>query len=125
MTTEECVRKLAEALEPKPAPLTIYSTELISPKGFWAWNFDDSADYGWQPISPLESADASERLLEAMKLEEPSINYNADLEKWEFMLLNGRDWSEAPELASHADRRAAIFLSALKWKNIEIPEELK
>ncbi len=149
MTTEECVRKLAEALEPMPkekgqvfgAP---HYGASVSPIFWWQWvpkwTFSTWESVGvdngeWRPVSPLTSADASERLLEAMA----SANilgvcrFGPEAFELEVMWLAP---GETPDelkyhhgyrsaLIVHAKLRHAIFLAALKWRNIPIPEELE
>ncbi len=123
MTTEECVRKLAEKMEPFDSlgdPETDQRYEL-SPKGFWMTDLVKSERTGFMVRgwvhNPLTSADASERLLEAMP--EPTLKRDHYSNTW--MCYASPSYS----MIRCANRRVAIFLAALAWKGLEKPEDLK
>jgi hypothetical protein len=81
---------------------------ILSPGGFWWWH---GKTLEWQPVSPLESAECSERLLEAM----PDPKLWRDYSRWSCYAHDGLHPSES------TNRRMAIFLAALKWQGIEEP----
>jgi len=114
MTIDECVRVLAEKLEPSPIDPRIPETpnSKYSPLGFWYWRRSDAL---WKPRNPLKSAECSERLLEVMPY--PSV---AKLAKLWYAIPDNR--LAIKDEATHSNRRMAIFLAALKWQRIEEPK---
>ncbi len=125
MTINDAMKALAEKLDPN-RPDAKYFTEIghKSPLGFWQTYDDHNYNAQWNPIDFLHSEDASSQLMDAMKAEEPCLLFNADLETWEFMFLRGRDFTDAPIEAMHDHRPTAIFLAALAYWKIPVPEGL-
>ncbi len=128
MTINDAMRALAEALEGK-AVCEFSTVSRTIPT--WKWFYVRRASIGAGlnhytpvPFDFLNDEDASARLLDAMKAEEPCLLFNADLETWEFMFLRGRDFTDAPTEAMHDHRPTVIFIAALAWKGIERPEGL-
>ncbi len=131
MTINDAMKALAEKLEPNPkAKEKLYT---VSRLGFWDWNWAAAIPF-WLPVDFLHSEDASARLLDAM-LEE---NTGVDIQHWSDTSYNtikrGQPFcvtldacigSNRVEFEGRAaDRKTAVFLAALAWKEIPKPEGL-
>jgi hypothetical protein len=107
MTVEQAMVSLASALEPM---------QPRRDSAFWKWD-GDSEDF--EAMDFIHSEDASARLLDAMpcaRVENVGICWTVTYDLTKNFGLHGD--------AEHADRKTAVFLAALAWKQIPKPEGL-